>query len=110
MHEQYMASENLPTTRGGNLAAPPLPTQMQWIVDAWRSISRETIVKSFKVCGITLATDGSEDAEFRLFKEDGPMAEGRDQLLAATAQLDADHDAIVNVVDASVDSSDSEIV
>lgn len=41
----------------------PKPTKQQlvdWVVEAWKLIPEEVVVKSFKVCGISNALDGSE--------------------------------------------------
>jgi hypothetical protein len=38
-----------------------LPTVCEWILAAWRSISPETVWKSFKVTGISNEMDESED-------------------------------------------------
>ena len=41
---------------------------MQWVKEAWEAVSAEVIRKSFKKCGITNATDGTEDGQ--LFNSD----------------------------------------
>ena len=41
-----------------------IPTRqhiIDWVSQAWEPISRETITKSFLVCGISNAVDGSKD-------------------------------------------------
>ena len=35
-------------------------TLVGWIVDAWKDITPEIIVRSFKTCGITVGLDGSD--------------------------------------------------
>ena len=74
-HDDWLSSDDLPTTVGGNLRAPSLDVYLQWVVDAWSSISTDIIVKSFRTCGISLKHDGSEDEEIHLFKETGPCPE-----------------------------------
>ena len=61
-HEDWMADgSGVEFTKGGNPRPPPIMTYLQWVVDAWASISSDLIRKSFKVCGITTNVDGSED-------------------------------------------------
>ena len=48
-------------TEGGGVRAPPLPVISEWIINSWNEIKIETIVKSFKKCGISNALDGTED-------------------------------------------------
>ena len=62
--------------KNGNPKAPGMNVYLKWIMDAWKSISNETIVKSFKVCGITNATDGSEDNLIRCFSDAGKILTG----------------------------------
>ena len=37
----------------------------KWVGEAWKEISsnKDMIIKSFRVCGISLAVDGSEDSD-----------------------------------------------
>ena len=39
-----------------------------WIVAAWNGIQKETIINSFRACGITIAADGSDDDQITCFK------------------------------------------
>ena len=48
-------------TKQGNLKQPTRQDAINWVSIAWDSISQETIVNSFLVCGISNALDGSED-------------------------------------------------
>ena len=64
------------TTKGGNPAAPSMEVYLQWITDAWDSLSTQLIIKSFKNCALTIATDGSEDDQIHCFKPDGPIPDG----------------------------------
>ena len=45
----------------GNLKQPTRQDIMNWVSKAWYSIKQETLVRSFLVCGISNALDGSED-------------------------------------------------
>ncbi|KAI6215354.1 hypothetical protein M3Y94_00376000 [Aphelenchoides besseyi] len=50
-YEDWIVNEkNRETTKGGNLKAPPTLFVVQWIYDAWKSISEDVIRNSFKVC------------------------------------------------------------
>ena len=54
MYDAWMAGdEDKEYTSGGNLKAPSFKLTLQWIKEAWSSISSDTIVKSFKVCSQT---------------------------------------------------------
>lgn len=48
-------------TEGGGVRAPPLPMISEWIINSWNEIKIDTVVKSFKKCGISNALDGTED-------------------------------------------------
>ena len=45
----------------GNMRAPDKLLCLQWVKKAWESIATEVIINSFKVCSISVETDGSED-------------------------------------------------
>jgi hypothetical protein len=83
-------------TANGNPRAPSMDVYLDWIVQAWESISKEAIIKSFRGgsfrlvqtstglsdfllsdCGITVCHDGSEDDEIHCFKPHGPVPGGR---------------------------------
>lgn len=70
------------------MKAPPLDLVCKWIVDAWAAVSTETIRKSFKVCGITVALDGSEDQEISVFKAGRGCEGGLDMLKDAMVEAD----------------------
>ena len=40
-------------TKGGKIKAPSHLLQIQWIVKAWEKVSKEVVINSFEVCGIT---------------------------------------------------------
>uniref|UniRef100_A0A914EF25 DDE-1 domain-containing protein n=1 Tax=Acrobeloides nanus TaxID=290746 RepID=A0A914EF25_9BILA len=42
---------------------------MEWIANAWYSLPKVLIEKSFKICAITTSTDGSEDHLIHCFKD-----------------------------------------
>ncbi len=79
-YENWCASGNLPMTAGGNPKPPPLENVCEWIRKAWESVTKEIIVKSFRICGISLKTTGEEDDEIECFKEGHSCKEGRELL------------------------------
>ena len=40
---------------------PSISNVCEWVKNSWQWVKSETIVKSFKKCGISNALDGSED-------------------------------------------------
>jgi len=48
-------------TAGGAMRAPPLDILCNFVIKAWDKIKVETVVKSFKKCGISNSMDGTED-------------------------------------------------
>ena len=87
-HEDWMADgSGVEFTKGGNPRPPPMMTYLQWVVDAWASISSDLIRKSFKVCGITTNVDGSEDDLVYCFRPEGPIPEGLQELKARLAAV-----------------------
>nr|CAD2131893.1 unnamed protein product [Meloidogyne enterolobii] len=77
LYEDWMMHGERETTSGGKPRPPSMKIYLNWIVEAWKIISEETISKSFKLCGVTNAIDGTEDDEINCFKPDGPVPEGR---------------------------------
>ena len=87
---------------------------LQWIVDAWESLSKELIMGSFISCGVTNATDGSEDDFIHCFKQDGPVPSGRAKLQLAREEkklaelleeidLDEEEENVLNESDVSIE-------
>ncbi|KAK6166628.1 hypothetical protein SNE40_023276 [Patella caerulea] len=57
----WMAGDEHTYTKGGARRKPDLNVICSWIVEAWKSIDPEMIIKSFKKCCISNAMDGTED-------------------------------------------------
>ena len=53
LYDDWFRKGMLECTEAGVRKSPNLSLQMQWIVEAWRNIEKETIIKSFEACGIT---------------------------------------------------------
>lgn len=58
---EWMISGPKEYTAGGNQRRASYQQACEWTITAWDSISKETVIKSFKKCGISNAMDGSED-------------------------------------------------
>ena len=86
-------------TAGGNVRAPSMDIYLEWIVNAWSSLSNEIITKSFKVCGISNAIDGSEDDQIHCFKPEGQCPNGRTLLLDAMVDEDVDLTRVMGEID-----------
>ena len=65
-----MADEQFTLTAGGNMRAPPLQTQVQWVKECWDKVEASVVIKSFKKCCISNAMDGTEDDI--LWQDDDP--------------------------------------
>jgi hypothetical protein len=78
-----MASDEREFTAGNNPRAPAPEIYLNWIYEAWQSLSKEAIANSFKTCGITNSTDGSEDDSIHCFKQNGQVPNGRQLLREA---------------------------
>ena len=57
----WMVSGEKEFTKSGAMKRPGLSLAVQWVKEAWESISEDIIIKSFKKCGISNALDGTED-------------------------------------------------
>lgn len=61
MYDQWVLEGQVELTRGGNRKQPDRIQILKWIKEAWSSITPELIRKSFRVTGISLEMDGSQD-------------------------------------------------
>ena len=57
----WMVSGEKEFTKSGAMKRPGLSLVVQWVKEAWESISDDIIIRSFKKCGISNAMDGTED-------------------------------------------------
>ena len=93
LYDEWMATGEKSFTLAGNMHPPPKPTGVQWVKTAWDAVSAD-IRKYFRVCGISLKPDGSEDDEMRCIQPVGVAFEARDDIreqssgLAQTEQED----------------------
>ncbi|KAL2087486.1 hypothetical protein ACEWY4_016314 [Coilia grayii] len=83
-YDDWMAGDgDKEHTVGGNMRAPARHLLVSWVLQAWENLDTERLKNSFKVCGLTAASDGSEDHLIHCFKEGGPCASGRELLSQA---------------------------
>ena len=52
-YEKWMREENFEYSSAGNVKSPSRVLLVNWIKEAWRSVSAQVIINSFDVCGIT---------------------------------------------------------
>lgn len=57
-----MANEEKSYTPTGNMRALDKVLCLQWVKEAWKSITTDIIAKSFHLCGISFKINGSEDS------------------------------------------------
>ena len=74
-------------TTAGNLKPPPCLLICQWVVKALNSIPQEMIKKSFKMCAISNALDGSEDNQILCLREGEHSAVVRDDIRDLTVEI-----------------------
>ena len=56
-----VAAGNHDLTPTGRMKRPTITQVREWVKTSWQSAEDETVVRSFKTCGISNALDGSED-------------------------------------------------
>ena len=106
LYNDWMVSGEKSYTPAGNMRAPDKALCLRWVTEAWKSVTSEVVRKSFRVCGISVNPDGSEDGEIHCIK-DGEIAaeaapiiqEKTASLLAATDQDDDDSDPFSSIED-----------
>ncbi|XP_033493159.2 uncharacterized protein LOC117263673 [Epinephelus lanceolatus] len=83
-YDRWMAGDyQKEYTAGGDLKPPARRLLVDWVVAAWDKLDTDMIRESFKVCGLSVKSDGSEDDVIACFKEGQPCAAGRDMLTRA---------------------------
>ena len=65
LYDQWLFDGPAEYTAHGNRQSPSKALMLQWIKEAWGSITPDIVRKSFKKCGINSALDGSEDHIFQ---------------------------------------------
>uniref|UniRef100_A0A1X7VGK4 Uncharacterized protein n=1 Tax=Amphimedon queenslandica TaxID=400682 RepID=A0A1X7VGK4_AMPQE len=65
-----MVSGEKSYTPAGNIHAPSKLVCLCWVKKAYELVTREVIIKSFEVCGISVSVDGKEDHTIHCIKDD----------------------------------------
>ena len=68
-----MSHGDFELNKGGNLKKPQYNLICKQILEVWKDIPSEMIIKSFKKCGISNALDGTEDD--LLYSSDAEISE-----------------------------------
>ncbi|XP_051246668.1 zinc finger and SCAN domain-containing protein 12 [Dicentrarchus labrax] len=80
-YNQWLAGDtDKEYTAGGYLKAPARHLLVDWVVAAWDNLDEDLIRESFKVCGLSVKSDGSEDDLILCFQEGQPCDAGREAL------------------------------
>ena len=87
LYSNWMGTGEKSFTAAGNMRPPDKLLCLQWVKEAWNSVSTEVVVKSFKACGIAVATDGSEDGQIHCLKESEVGAEAAREISKLTAEM-----------------------
>ncbi|KAI1695883.1 pogo transposable element with KRAB domain [Ditylenchus destructor] len=87
-YNKWMLAADREWTANGNPRAPGIEVYLGWITNAWESLTREAIQKSFKTCGITNNPDGSEDHLIHCLRPEGSIPLGQELLRKARLEKD----------------------
>ena len=68
-YNRWMIEGEKTYTKAGNVRAPSKLLCLQWVKESWDSITSDIIVKSFRACGISVNTDGTNDGEIHCMKK-----------------------------------------
>ena len=63
MYDEWPVKSEHELTPQGNMRPPSRQQMILWILAAWKKLSAETILKSFKICALSSSLDGSEDED-----------------------------------------------
>ena len=92
-YDEWLLSGEKSYTPSGNMRAPDKLLCLQWVKEAWNSISEEVVKKSFVACGISVEVDGSEDGKIHCLKECGIASDAAPLIADQTRNLhDTDED------------------
>ena len=74
-------------TQAGNMRPPTKMQVLQWGKLAWDAITEAVIKNSFRVCRLTVKSDGSEDKEISGIKKNGVASDAKTIIEQNTARL-----------------------
>ena len=104
LYNEWMATGEKSFTPAGNMRPPEKALCLEWVKIAWSKVTNDVVIKSFKACGISNNTDGSEDDMIHCLKP-GEVAHSTAETVAReTAQLnnpvvDDDEDPFMGIDD-----------
>ena len=87
LYDDWIAYREKSCTPSGNVRAPSKVTCLQWVRQAWESVTEEVVCKSFKTCGISVKSDGSEDEEIHCTKSGNVAEDAMAEIAWQTAAL-----------------------
>ena len=87
LYEAWLRSDQVEYTKAGNMRAPAKHLIAGWVREAWAKVPQNVITKSFKVCGVTNATDGSEDGDILCLREGEVAYDSRKELQERGSKL-----------------------
>ena len=87
LYNEWMSSGEKSFTNSGNMKAPDKVTCVEWVKKAWSTVTADVIIKSFKACGISSSTDGSEDSSIHCLKPGGVAHGALETITEGTASL-----------------------
>ena len=109
LYSNWMANGEKSYTPTGNMRAPDKLLCLQWVKEAWKSVTTDIIVRSFRSCGISVNIDGSEDSFIHCLKPGEAAYAAADRIKDATSKMlevgeeESDEDPF-----ADIDSEDEE--
>ena len=69
LYNQWLSEDVHQFSEGGNMNPAPTTKRItEWTFDVWSQLSQESIIKSFKYCGLNPENDGREDDFIHCFK------------------------------------------
>ena len=86
-YEEWLSYGEKSFTTAGNMRAPSKLLCLQWVKEAWESLSEDLIRNSFLACGIYIPIGGSQDNQIHCMKDDGIVSAARAQVEECTRQL-----------------------
>ena len=88
-YDVWMADGAHSFTAAGNMRGPPRREIVKWVLEAWETLDKELIIRSFRSCALTVVPDGSEDDQIHCLKEGQPCHAGQDRLASIQQALTA---------------------
>lgn len=81
VYYQWMAGDaDKEYTVTGYLKVPACCLRVDWVVAAWDKVDKDLIRESYRGCGLSVKTDGSENDLILCFREGQPCAAGQEAL------------------------------